>query len=529
MLTLTSMLERTLRQHGERPAVFDREARFTWREFGERVARAATVLRNLGVAPGERFAILSHNGFRNAELMHAGYWMGAVPVPINYRLAPPEIADILDDATCCLLVVEDAFAELLASDPLARWSNDVLYVAAAERDVAWPQYESLLAQAEPMPSSDPGDDDDALLIYTGGTTGRGKGVRLSHRNIVINALQIAHQWPAHAESIYAHIAPMFHSADLLGTAYTLAGAAHVFLPSFSGRAVLEAIQNLRVTSTMLTPTMIMSTLDTPDLKGYDLSSLAQLIYGSSPMSVGWIERTLEAFPTVEIVQGYGLTETSPILTLLSSEEHRYALEKGDHDLLRSAGRAIAAVDMKIISRDGEAAPVGQSGEVVVRAPNVAKGYLNRPGAMKEAFRDGWFHTGDIGYMDASGFLYLLDRKKDMIITGSEIVYSLEVEAVLSQHPKVRECAVVGIADEHYGEALLAAVVPYAGERVSDGELIAHCRGKIGGFKIPRHYVYLSELPKSAMNKVLKADLRDAYRNHALENVCRSNGSREAES
>jgi len=510
VLTLPSILDRTIAQHGERTAVLDGERSFTWREFGDRVARAAAVLRDLGVMPGSRFGILAHNGFRTSELMHAGYWLGAVPVPVNYRLAPPEIADQLDDSECRLLAVEPAFAALLIDGPLSDRSTRAVNVGEAESKVPWPDYEALVAGTDPIAPHQPAEDDDALLIYTGGTTGRGKGVRLDHRNILTNALQIAFTFPAHPDSVFLHAAPMFHSADLLGTAYTMAGGAHVFLPAFSGEAVLDAIRTFGITSTMLTPTMAMLTLEVPDRERYDLSSFRQLIYGSSPMSAEWIRATLEAFPRVQIVQGYGLTETSPILTLLSDADHRRALESGDHEILRSAGRAVPGVDLRIVDQAGAVLPSGQSGEIVVRAPNVAAGYLKRPDATAEAFRGGWFHTGDIGTLDARGYLCLLDRKKDMIISGSEIVYSLEVEAALHAHPGVRECAVVGVPDETYGEALLAAVVPEPGERLCDDELIAHCRGRIGGFKIPRHYVFLDQLPKSALNKVLKHELRRLY-------------------
>lgn len=510
MLTLPSMLQRTVGQHGERLAVGDGARRFTWREFGERVARAAGALAGLGVATGQRFGILAHNGFRTAELMHAGYWLGAVPVPMNYRLAPPEIADLLDDSECRLLAVDASFAELLVDGPLASWSARALRVGEAGNGVQWPDYEALLARTSAIAPNRPAEDDDALLIYTGGTTGRGKGVRLSHRNILVNALQIAFEFPAHPHSVYLHVAPMFHSADLLGTAYTLAGGAHVYLPAFSGEAVLEAIQTFGVSSIMLTPTMVMLTLEEPGRERYDLSSLEQLIYGSSPMSVEWIHAALEAFPRVQITQGYGLTETSPILTLLSDADHRGAIETGDHAVLGSAGRTVPGVELCIVDEAGEPLPAGESGEIVVRAPNVTRGYLKRREAMAEAFRGGWFHTGDIGALDDRGYLYLRDRKKDMIITGSEIVYSLEVEAALNTHPKVRECAVVGVPDETYGEALLAAVVPRPGEHLDDDELIAHCRGRIGGFKIPRRYVFLDELPKSALNKVLKHELRRLY-------------------
>jgi long-chain acyl-CoA synthetase len=474
------------------------------------VSRAASVLQSNGVAPGDRFAILSRNSFRNAELIHAGYWMGAVPVPVNYRLAPPEIAAIVADACCRIVVVEDVFADLLKTDALREWAGRILIVGASTIEADRPHYDPSLGESEPAPMHEPAEDDDALLVYTGGTTGRAKGVRLTHRNIVSNALQLGFELGPRADDVFLHVAPMFHSADLLATPYLMAGAAHVFLPKFSGAAFFEAVETWRVTTTLLTPTMAIGVLQEPGAEKRDLTSLRQILYGSSPMTASWIGRMAARFKEVELIQVYGLTETAPILTLLTMADHQTALAADNDELLRSVGRALVGVDMRVVDNDGRDVPVGSPGEVIVRGPNVTPGYWNHPKETQAAFRGGWFYTGDIGHLDEEGYLYLLDRKKDMIITGGENVFSLEVEAVLEKHPKVQECAVVGIPDEKYGEALLAAVVPMPGASLSDDEFIAHCRGKIGGYKIPRRYVYLDALPRSALNKVLKAELRERY-------------------
>ena len=510
VLTLTSMLSRAARLNGGRTAIVDPEGRFSWNEFVDRVARAAGVLESLGVKRGGRFGIICRNSFRNAELINAGYWLGAVPVPVNYRLAPPEIAFIVDDAECNLVVVEDFFAGLLDAPELTARRGQILLVAPTATTAGFPQYEPLVERAEPMPLRDAAEDDDAILIYTGGTTGRAKGVRLSHRNIFSNAIQTGFVASARPDDVFLHVAPMFHSAEFLANPYILAGAAQVYLPSFSAGAMLEAIETHGVTSTLLTPTMLIMALEEPELDRYDLSSLRQVIYGSSPMAAEWIEKAVRRFEGVEFIQAYGLSETSPILTLLSMAEHLEAIEAGVPDVLKSVGRPVPGVDLKIVDPSDEEVAAGEPGEVVVRGPNIAKGYLKQPAKTAEAFRGEWFYTGDIGHLDDQGRLYLLDRKKDMIITGGENVYSLEVEAILYQHPKVHECAVIGIPDKKYGEALLAAIVPRPGEDLTGDELIEHCRGRIGGYKIPRNYVFLDVLPKSEMNKVLKHELRRIY-------------------
>jgi long-chain acyl-CoA synthetase len=429
---------------------------------------------------------------------------------VNYRLAPPEIAFVLSDAQCQRLAIEDEFLPLLQSQELNTWAEKTLLVANEPNPSSLPQYEPLLNQATAASVFESEEDDDAIIIYTGGTTGRPKGVRLSHRNIVTNALQLGWAVKPRADDVYLHVAPMFHSAEFLANPFILAGAAQVYLPRFTARNVLQTIQDHGVTSTLLTPTMIIMMLQEPEFDNFKISSLRQILYGSAPMAAQWIRRAMERFTGVEFMQSYGLTETAPILTTLSMDEHQQAIATGDLSLLHSVGRQLPGVDLRIIDNNGNEVPHDTAGEVVVKAPNVARGYLNRPDATAEAFREGWFFTGDIGRLDERGFLYLLDRKKDLIITGSELVFSLEVESVLYQHPKVHECAVVGVPDDTYGEALLAAVVPKPGETLTQDELIEFCRGKIGGYKIPRRYVFLQELPKSAMNKVLKATLRQQY-------------------
>jgi long-chain acyl-CoA synthetase len=512
MLTLVSAMDRAARLYGARPAIIDRERTFTWAEFLDRVARAATVLGDHGLGPGDRFAILSRNTFRNAEMVHAGYWMGAVPVPVNIRLATPEIRFVLDDSDAKLLVVEDAMADLAMTDELATWRGRVIHQTADgddPADAAWPQYEALLAAAAPAAPREAAEDDDAILFYTGGTTGRSKGVQLTHRNVIANGMQVAPAMRIKFDDVYLHVAPMFHSADLLGTGYTLMGATHAFLPQFSGAELLRALRDYRVTQVMLAPTMIIMALQEDDFETYDLSHFRLLFYGSSPMAVEWIRRAMDRFPG-EIQQGYGLTETSPILTTLDMEEHAAALATGEFDILRSVGRPVIGVDLRIVSDDGNEVPVGEGGEVVIRAPNVTRGYLNRAEENAAAFRGGWFHTGDVGRVDEAGYLYLLDRKKDMVITGGENVYTSEVEAALYQHPGVHEAAVVGVPDTKYGEALFAAIVKTPGANPTEDDIIAHCRQRIGGYKVPRRVAFVDAMPKSAMGKILKNELRRIY-------------------
>lgn len=510
MLTLPSVLDRTVRLYGHRTAIRDRERYFTWSEFADRVARAAGVLASLGVKPGERFGIISRNSFRHLEINYAGYWMGAVPVPVNHRLAPPEIRFILEDAECTILAVEDAFADLMQSDELAPWSDRMFWIAPGAAKANGPCYETLMADADAAPLRDSNEDDDAILLYTGGTTGRGKGVRLTHRNIVSNALQLSKVMNVTSEDIYLHSSPMFHSTDLKSTVCTMMGAGHCYLAEFSPQNVLQAIERHGITIASLVPTMIIRTLQYEEFDDYDISSLRLVSYGTSPIAVEWIRRIMERFEGVDLHQCYGLTETSPILSILDENDHRRAVETGDYTWLGSAGQPLAGVDLHIVGDDGAEVPTGEAGEILIRAPNVARGYHNRPEEDAATFRDGWLHTGDVGRVDDQGYLFVLDRKKEMVITGGENVYTSEVEAALYQHPNVHEAAVVGVPDAQYGEALFAVIVPAPGKSLTEDDIISHCRSRIGGYKIPRRMAFVDELPKSTMGKVLKTDLRHTY-------------------
>ena len=355
MITMRALIERAERHFPANPAIVPaadgQGGMLTWAEFAVRVRRAAGALRSLGVNAGDRFAIICRNDPRQAELLHAGYWMGAVAVPINHRLAPPEIAEILDGAAPRIFVVEDRFAELVSDSRLADRSEPRVWIGAPGGEQSEADYESL-RDASPEDAGRTGiEGDDALLLYTGGTTGRAKGVRLSHRNIAANGLQLVEPYGVAEDDVMLHVAPMFHSADLLGSPFSHVGAAHAYLPDFSPDAFLAAVERSRATFSLLTPTVIIRIIREGRMGDFDLSSLRRLTYGSAPMDAVWIRRMVEAFPGVELVHSYGLTETSPILTTLGWKQHLAGLEGGDR--LRSVGRPLVGVELRIVDDDGE--------------------------------------------------------------------------------------------------------------------------------------------------------------------------------
>jgi long-chain acyl-CoA synthetase len=480
-----------------------------------RVRRLANELRGLGIQPGERVAILMLNGFRYLELYYAVPGLGALVVPLNYRLAEPELVAILADAGATALAVDDNFApigqRLAEARPLR-----LIHAGSGATPVGMQSYEGLIeSAADTGPDLDrlPEDDDVVGLFFTGGTTGRAKGVMLTHKNLATNALHAAIACRYRFDTNYLHVAPMFHLADTGSTfAVTMLGGCHTFLDRFVPVQVVETIQRARVTDVVLVPTMINALLQVPNLGDYDLASWRQLAYGASPMPVALLKRAMELLPC-NFGQGYGMTEAAPLVTVLTWEDHRRGIaEPGTiwEKRLASAGQVIAGVDVRVVDDAGKDVAPGQVGEVIARGPNIMKGYWNQAAETAYGLRDGWLHTGDLATVDEGNYIYIVDRMKDMIVSGGENVYSTEVEGALYAHPAVLEAAVIGVPDETWGERVHAVVVLKPGQDVSTDELIGHCRERIAGYKTPRSLEFAEALPKSGAGKILKAVLREKY-------------------
>lgn len=484
--------------------------RRNWREVGERVSRLAAGIRSLGAKPGDRVAILSLNSDRYLELYLATAWAGAVVVPLNIRWSPVENEDAMRDCRANVLFVDKAFASTGAV--LAKALPDLKLIYADDGDVpaGMESYEALLARSAPMPDAMRGSADLAGIFYTGGTTGRSKGVMLSHANLMANALNALGEGLFPGSAVYLHAAPMFHLAN--GAAMyslLLSGGSNVIVQGFTPEGVMAALQNERVTDVLLVPTMIQMLVDHPALGSHDLSALKNIIYGASPISEAVLGRAMAALPNAHFTQAYGMTELSPIATLLHWQEHiGEGRAKGRH---RAAGRAALGCEVRIVDENDKPVSHGTVGEIVVRGDIVMMGYWERPEETARAVIDGWMHTGDGGYMDEDGFIYVVDRVKDMIISGGENVYSVEVENAVTQHPAVAQCAVIGIPNERWGEQVHAVVVTKSGAKVTAEELIEFCKTLIAGYKCPRS-VEVSEnaLPLSGAGKVLKRELRKPF-------------------
>jgi long-chain acyl-CoA synthetase len=510
-MQLTQSVRRNAALYGDKIALEFEDRAFTWPEFEDRCARLAGVLRDLGLSNGDRVAMLGFNSHRYIEFYFGSMWAGGVMTPINFRWSVPEIVYALNDCAPEILLVDRAHVDLVKE--IQAGVPDLRHVIFAD-DGSAPDgllsYEDALGAADRADDAGRGYEELACVFYTGGTTGRSKGVMLSHRNLMFNSLTGMVNLRFNKETAHLHMGPLFHlagGARIFMT--TVAGGRHVVLPGFKADAVMQTIQDKKITHMVMVPTMLNMLMNDPSFGVYDLSSLTDLSYGASPMPEALIRRAIEALPTVRIAQSYGMTELSPVATCLSPEFHE--LDGPYAGRLKSAGRPIFGVDVQIFDdRDNEVAQ-GEIGEVVVRGPNVMQGYWNKPELTAEALRNGWMHTGDAGYVDEEGFLFMVDRVKDMIISGGENVFSAEVEDVLMKHADVVECAVIGIPSDKWGEQVHAVVVPREGSKVTAEDLMAHCRDFIAPYKCPRSVDLRGEpLPQSGPGKILKSELRKPF-------------------
>jgi len=504
-------IRRAVQTNGNGIATIDGERSHTWAEFADRISRLAGALRRIGFEDGDRVAILAHNSDRYLECYFGVPYAGGVIVPLNTRLASAELIYSLNDSGAKVLIVDDELqSHLPAFDGKLETVEHIVFAGDGCPAAEMMSYDDLVKSAEPVASTSGCDDDTVGIFYTGGTTGLPKGVMLTHANIVSNGLHFASAVSLSEPWTYLHAAPMFHLADCTPNyAVTASGSTHAFVRKFDVETVLSAITLYRVTHTVLVPTMINMLANSQTVANHDLESMQKILYGGSPMPEAVIAKAKDAFPNCELMQGYGMTEAAPLITIL---EHKYHTFEGPNaGRSTSAGRAMLGVEVKVVDAKGNEAPRGTIGEIAARGPNVMKGYWNKPQETAVALRDGWLHTGDAGYIDDDGFVFIVDRIKDMVITGGENVYSVEVENCIYQHPAIATCAVIGIPSREWGESIHAIVTCKAGRSTTQSEIIAHCKERIASYKCPRSVEIRSEpLPLSGAGKILKTELRAAF-------------------
>ena len=487
--------------------------RITYRDAQAHANQLACALVKARLAPGDRIAFLGKNSIEHLLMFFGASKAGVVPVPLNYRLAPPELRYIVNDAQAKLLIAAGDFAA--NADAIGSEVTTVerrIALDATPRPTNWQDYRSWLA-AEPATPLDRqvAAEDDAYQMYTSGTTGRPKGAVLTHRAVTANVIQQTMGLPALApEERCLIVAPMYHATAAV-TAFMsvfLGGCVHI-QEDFNPFEVVRALSEDHINRTVLVPAMIQACLVmVPDVGERRYDALQLIGYGGSPIAEPTLRRALEVFHC-DFTQGYGMTELTSVLTFLSAADHRRALQE-QPGLLLSAGRPLAGSEIRIVDAQDHPVPAGTVGEIIGRGPQMMRGYWNLPEASAEALRGGWMHTGDAGFVDDDGYLYLQDRVKDMIVSGGENIYPREVEEVLFRHPAVADAAVIGVPDERFGEAVKALVVLRDGATATAEEIMEFCKGKLAGYKRPRSVEFRRLLPRNPSGKTLKRELREPY-------------------
>ncbi len=476
-----------------------------------------------GLQVGDRIAYLAENAIETCVMLMAAAKVGVAPFMLNYRLAPREWLDILRDAEPRMVFAAGhSYVQAVAGLQLERELPGVMQVALVPDDshapAGWLHLDALLHDQPPTkPAVAVTPDDMLYLIYTSGTTGLPKGVMISHSNALAHIEQAMSASPASkAPGERALVTtPLYHAAGvnrIINAA--VKGGTVVLMAHFEAREFIDTLERERINSCNMVPTIMQSLVDMPGIAERRFDALKVIYYGAAPISVPLLRRALEVF-RCDLVQGYGLTESTGGFVYLNEVDHARALAGEDH-LLRATGRPVLA-EVRIVDEEGRDLGVGEPGELLVRGPNVMKGYWRNPEATRQTVRDGWLHSGDVARIDAEGYVYLCDRLKDMVVSGGTNIYPREVEAVLHEHPSIADVAVIGVPDEKWGEALLAVCV-CRGAPPSEDALVDFCRGRLGGYKIPRRFEFVAQLPRNPSGKVLKRVLREPYWKNASRGV-----------
>ncbi|MEW6131392.1 MAG: long-chain-fatty-acid--CoA ligase [Acidobacteriota bacterium] len=509
-MTIVDGLKQTVAALPDKLASFSGNQSYTFKQLDERVNRLSNALAALGVKKGDRVAILALNCHVYLELYYGIPQLGAAVVPINFRIPPAEVKYIIDHAEAVAVCVDDTLRPVI--DGLRPHLASVKqFIAIGEQKPAgYLDYESLLAEASPEFTMQGVTEEDLLgLFYTSGTTAEPKGVMLTHKNMISNNVHSMNVRPPNPNDIYLHTAPMFHLADGAATFLNVTnGITQAYLARFDPTVLLEMIQRDRITTMVLIPTMINFLLHHPKINEYDLSSLRSITYGASPIAPEVLKKAMATFGC-DFGQGYGLTEASPLLTVLTAEDHKAALtDETAAKRLASCGKPVPGVEVRVVKDDGTDVQPGEAGEIIARGPNIMKGYWKREQDTANAVRDGWLHTGDVAMVDAQGYIYLVDRKKDMIVSAGENVFSTEVEAVIYKHPAVKEAAVIPVPSDEWGEAVHACISLKDGASLTYDELFEFCKQELPTYKVPRSMEIVEpELPKGGSGKILKKELR----------------------
>jgi long-chain acyl-CoA synthetase len=507
MYTLGDMPRKGAATHRDRTAMVFEGQRFTYAEMDNRVNRLAQALIKLGIKKGGRVTILAENTHKYMEIYFAAAKAGLSVTPLNFRLADNELDYIVNDSEATVFFAGDGYEE--RSLGLKNTFKGISHwISLDKKTEGFLCYEDLLEEADDTdPGVDVDENDVAVLMYTGGTTGLPKGVMLSHRNIItaITGQIIGFEFNYRDATCFS--LPLFHIAIWPVLCLLALGGKVVILRRPDLGDIMRLVQDEKCTHIVLVPTLLNWLMNDPRINEFDLSSLRTITYAGSPMSADVLKKYIQKFGNV-FSQGYGLTEAAPLVSILLKEDH--FVEGPKTKLLSSVGKAGLPVEARIVDEADKVLKPGEIGEIAVRGKNVMLGYWKNPELTAKALRGGWLHTGDVGMMDEDGYLYLMDRKADMIITGGENVYPKETEDVLYEHPAVMECVVVSAPDEQWGERVQAVVVLKKGETATTEDLIKFCRSKLAGYKCPKSVEFWDELPKTAVGKIPRNEVKKRF-------------------
>ncbi len=517
-MNIPFILEKAVSLYAQKEAIVSEGKRFSYGEFANRVYKLANFLRSIGLKKGDCVAILHQNSHQFLEAYFSTAQIGAIINPLNIRLSPRELAFILKDSGAMILIASRPFTNSVKSlGELGIKLRQVIWTGEGDETGVFKavDYEEAIKEQGPEPASISGmsDDDVAHLYYTSGTTGKPKGVILTHKNVCTHALATIAELRLNDTDSWIHVAPLFHLADAWATfAITWVGAGHITVPDSDPTLVLETIQNERVTITNMIPTMLNMLVNTPRVNSYDFSSLRVMLSGGAPIAPDLVRKIMRTFKC-DYIQTYGMTETSPYLTLSILKENLIHLSPEEQFVYKAkTGRPMIGVLLKVVKDNGQEVSHDNKevGEIIVKGDIVTRGYWGRPEETSAAIKGGWLYTGDLAVVDGEGYVNIVDRKKDMIVTGGENVYSTEVENVLYSHPAILEAAVIGVPDPKWGEAVKAVVVLREGKETTEEEIINYCKAHIARYKAPKSVDFVSGLPKTGSGKIYKKGLKERY-------------------
>jgi len=506
---------RNAKLYPEKTAIIENNTRFNFLKLNKRANHLANAILGFGLSKGDSIAVLNPNSFHYVELYFASAKAGTPIVPLNYRFGKNELSYVLTDSEARIVFFGKRYLSVIDQlrHEVKHEVEKIEHLICLDGDVPGSKnYEDVLKAAPESEPTVPLDENDMVILgYTGGTTGKPKGVMTTHRNIITSCYNTAIERFLRHEAIFLNVPPLFHAGDANSMfTFSFLGATNVIIDSFSPEILLKTIQKHRITHVLLVPAMILRVLQYPEVNKYDLSSLQVVYYGTAPMAVEPLKKAMRIFGC-GFSQTYGTTETFVPISILKPQDHVIEGSEDDFRRMSSAGREVVGVEVKIVDEKDNEVPGGDIGEVIVRGNNVMKGYWKKPDLTQKALKNGWYHTGDMGRMDDRKYLYIVDRKDDMIISGGENIYAKEIENVLFTHPAVADAAVIGVPDDVWGEAVKALIIRKEGIKVEENEVIDYCKKYLASYKKPKSVEFVAEFPRSTAGKILKRILREKYR------------------